>query len=168
MEEKKRTEVNILPIINLILIVFIIGVIGYHFAEPGKSHKRLREEILSEIYLNTGARAYQFQREISGRVDFTEPRIQEIGRGFKLAKAAQAKHLNGIKFLGRMINTQSIKYTNISFRITVSNVSKEFTINQISAGNSTRFSVYVPDITIEDARFANIEYITSTMWYNTK
>ena len=160
MEKKEKTQASLLPKINLILIVIVI--VGLCFLAVTTVVR------LNEIDESIGIQAIQFPREISVTVDFTDPRIQEIGKGFKLVKAAQAKHLNGIKFLGRIINTQSVRYNNVTFRITVSDVSKQFTINQISAGNSTRFSVYVPDITVEDARFANIEYITSTIWYQTK
>jgi len=87
-----------------------------------------------------------FLDQIGNVVDFTISSIQDLDNGFLLTQSAQTEHLTGIKFTGRIINTQSVKHKNVTFKITVSGQSKEFTINQISSGNSTRFSVYIPDI----------------------
>src|SRR5690606_32713304 len=93
-----------------------------------------------------------FLEKLSNVIDFSVPSIQTVGDGFMLSRAEQEAHLTGIKFRGRILNTQSIQHKNITFKLTVNKIEKTFTINQISAGNSTSFEVYVPDLSAEDAR----------------
>jgi hypothetical protein len=109
-----------------------------------------------------------FVKKLSEVVDFSIPNVQEIGGGFFLVRAEQEVHLTGIKFKGRIINAQSVTHSNISFNITVSEKTKEFTINQISAGNSTSFSVYIPDLQASDAQYGKIQYTSSTVEYYTR
>ena len=112
MEEKKRTEVSILPIINLILIVIVILGFGFQLFVIDESIIIIREN--QEIIRGIQEEIRADQEEIrpiqfgGGKpqfiVDFTESNIQKIDRGFMLAKAAQAKHLTGIIFTGRIIS----------------------------------------------------------------
>jgi len=101
-------------------------------------------------------------------VDFSQSTIQPINNGFMLVNAAQKEHLTGIVFTGRIINTQSVVHHNLKFTISVDDKEKEFTINKISSGNSTGFSVFVPNIKAINARYANIKYIESSISYYTK
>lgn len=109
-----------------------------------------------------------FLEKLSNVIDFSVPSIQTVGDGFMLSRAEQEAHLTGIKFRGRILNTQSIQHKNITFKLTVNKIEKTFTINQISAGNSTSFEVYVPDLSAEDARYGSIKYVESTVVYYTK
>ena len=99
------------------------------------------------------------------QIDFTSTNVQDIGDGFSVVRLEMAEHLTGIKFSGRVINTQSIRHRNVEFKIEVGEKEKTFTINTISAGNSTGFSVYVPDIKPEDAHYGSIKFISSTCEY---
>lgn len=101
-------------------------------------------------------------------VDFSISTIQQLGNGFMLANAAQEKHLTGITFTGRVINTQSVKHLDVTFNLSVEDKNKEFTINKISSGNSTGFSVYIPELNAESARYAQIKYVSSKVYYYTK
>ncbi|WP_290524576.1 hypothetical protein [Alcanivorax sp.] len=101
-------------------------------------------------------------------VDFTTPNVQDIDEGFMLVDAEQEEHLTGIKFKGRIINAQSIAHNSAEFRLTVNGSSREFSINRISPGNSTSFSVYVPDLKASEARWAKIKYIGSSVHYRVR
>ena len=106
-------------------------------------------------------------------VDFSASELQPITSSFLLAGASQKKHLTGVIFTGRIINATALKRTNVEFDITANphsyaSVSKRFTINQISSGNSTGFSVYIPELNLEDARLAKIEYINASTHFRIK
>jgi len=109
-----------------------------------------------------------FLRKLRNVVDFSVPNVQEIGNGFFVVNASQEEHLTGIKFNGRVINAQSVRHKNVSFKLTVDGKSVDFSINQISAGNSTSFSVYVPELKPENARYAKIEYQSSSVEFYTR
>ncbi|GAA5138084.1 hypothetical protein [Alloalcanivorax gelatiniphagus] len=102
-------------------------------------------------------------RKFRYNVDFATPDVQEINKGFMVVRASQEEHLTGIKFEGRIINTQSVTHENLTFRITANEKSKEFNVNKISPGNSTAFSVYMPDLNAEDSRYATLEYMSSSV-----
>ncbi len=176
-EENKETQKNILPKINLVLIISL-GVLGFlwgnhfynEFHRVKRAHYLIKTKIkkletkADELQKSINGLRYQvFLKDLSGLVDFTVPDIQKICDGFFLANAEQQKHLTGLKFKGRIINTQSVGHRNITFKLTVNKISKNFTIRRISPGHSTRFTVYVPDITPKDARFARIEYVESVV-----
>jgi hypothetical protein len=100
-------------------------------------------------------------------VDFSVTTIQQLSDGFMLVSAGQEKHLTGMKFTGRIINTESVDKINATFNLSVDGENKEFTINRISSGNSTAFSVYIPDVSAS-ARYAQIGYVRSSVYYYTK
>ena len=66
-----------------------------------------------------------------------------------------------------MINTQSVDHTNITFELTIGGQTKQFTINRVSSGNSTAFTVYLPDVSKESARYGRFAYQNSTVSYYT-
>jgi hypothetical protein len=103
-----------------------------------------------------------------GLVDFTSSSVQDIGDGYFVVNLDMDRHLTGIKLSGRIINTLSVRRRNCTFEISMGRQEKEFTINIISPGNSTIFSVYIPDIKPESAHFGKIKSITSTVEYRTR
>jgi hypothetical protein len=106
---------------------------------------------------------------LDGTVDLTDPTVQEIGgKGFLVANLDMKKHLTGIKLEGRVVNTQSVRHENATFKLIIGDRSQEFTIDRISSGNSTGFSVYVPDISVEDTRYARMYFVNSTVQFHTK
>ena len=189
-EDKELKKIpTFLPKLNLFLIIIFAAVCVIYLSEQHKEYldqdikinkieaqiARLSksvsqvEEKVSDIDEKTKEiRIEHFLEQFNDVVDFTNTSIQELDQGFMLSEAGQSEHLTGIKFTGRVINTQSVQHRNVTFKITVSGLSKEFSINQISSGNSTRFSVYIPDLTADKARYAKIEYLRSTVSYYTK
>lgn len=111
---------------------------------------------------------YFWEDFTDGLVDFTTPKVQDIGNGFYVVQAEQLAHLNGIKFKGRVINTQAVDHTSLSFQIAVKKQKKSFSINKISSGNSTGFSVYIPDISASDSQYAKVKYESSSVSYFTR
>ena len=140
---------------NLLLIIIIAVILLAHCGEQEIINYDLREKLNSVV-------------DVKETVDFSVKTIQPLSNGFMLSKAAQDKHLTGIKFTGRIINTQSVDHLNVKFNLSVNDINKEFTINKISSGNSTAFNVYIPDISAESARYAQISYVSSTVYYYTK
>jgi hypothetical protein len=146
----KRSSSN-LSKLNFVLIVIIAAVALFNESEQLKKLYFLHQAITSKY-----------------TVDFTVSDIQRIDDVFLLANASQEKHLTGIKFSGRVINSQSVDYIDVAFNLSVDGESKEFTINRISSGNSTGFNVYIPELSIDDARYAKIEYVRSRIHFYTK
>lgn len=188
-EENIKTKPSMLSKFNLFLVIAlgitcgIAGNWGYKYSQSAELSRYLAEEKIKSLETSLEETEEQlsklqesikeiqleyFLEKLSGVIDFTVPSIQTIGDGFMLSKAEQQEHLTGIKFKGRILNTQSVRHKNITFKLTVNKISKNFTINQVSAGNSTSFTVYIPDIKAEDARYGKIEYQESTVEYYTK
>jgi len=140
-----------LPVINFILIL-LIGL----FVLVNQSEQRHRINSLVEVITSKHT------------VDFSVSNIQQIDNVFMLTGATQEKHLTGVKFSGRIINSQAVDHLNIEFTLSVGEASKEFTINRISSGNSTGFNVYIPELSLKSARYAKIEYVSSQIAYLAK
>lgn len=100
------------------------------------------------------------------KVDFTATEAQDVGDGFYLVRAEQEEHLTGLKYKGRIINTKSVQHRNVTFKLIVGSLEKEFMINQISPGNSTAFEVYLPDVTPEAGRYGQIQYQQSSLYFS--
>ena len=104
--------------------------------------------------------SYKISKEVldawENTVDLTTPNIQNIGRGFMVSKLDIRQHLTGIKLKGRIINSTALTHTNIKFKISIAEQEKEFNINKISMGCGTGFNVYIPDVPIEETRYAHI------------
>jgi len=187
--ETKEAKASNLPKINFFLL-FVIGAggaIGANwFSEQLNSYKiekyflqeRVKVLETQNKELSDNVNSIQesikniqyeyFLKQLSNIIDFTVSGIQTVGDGFMLTRAEQEAHLTGIKFKGRILNTQSVRHRNITFKLTVNKIEKNFTINQVSAGNSTSFEIYVPDLTAENARYGKIEYVESSVEYYTK
>lgn len=140
---------------NLLLII-IIGILVIISYSEQQRFKKFMFESLNSI------------QDIQKKVDFSLTTIQQLSDGFMLADASQKKHLTGIEFTGRIINTQSINHSDATFNLSVNGKNKEFTINKISSGNSTQFNVYIPELDVNNARYAQIKYIRSSISFYTK
>ena len=134
--------------------------------------QRAYEHLAQELdELESSTRDVRFNHifnEYEEMTDFTTPNVQDIGDGFMIVKPSQEEHLDGIKFQGRIINAQSVTHQSLTFNLTVSDRSKEFNVSRVSPGNSTSFSVYIPDIKAKDARRAKVEYVGSSVRYFTR
>ena len=99
-------------------------------------------------------------------VSLVSPEIQDIGHGFMVAKLEAVDREGGLGIHGRVINTTSVRHTELRFRVSVNGSSEEFGIVMISPGNSTGFSVTLPGVSSADAGAAEIEYLVSKVGYS--
>ncbi len=155
MTESTNNKPSGLSRINLLLIILIGVVLVIYESEQQRTIQILVESMWSVDKLKQP-------------VDFSISDIQQLSDGFLLARAAQEKHLTGIKFTGRVINTQSVNHEKVTFNLSVDGKNKEFSINKISSGNSTGFNVYIPNLKAENARYAQVNYVRSSISYFTK
>ena len=154
-DDTKNKQASGLSKFNLLLII-IIGILAVVNYSEQQKFKDFVFESLNSV------------SDIQKTVDFSVTTIQQLSDGFMLAEASQKKHLTGIKFTGRIINTQSVKHLDVTFNLSVNGKDKEFTINKISSGNSTGFNVYVPELSVNNARYAKIRYVRSSVSFYTK
>jgi hypothetical protein len=154
-ENGNAKQASALSKINLVLIILIILFFFVH--EEGQDQ-------FIQMLLGSS----EFRDDSVQPVDFSVATIQQLADGFLLSQASQDEHLTGMKFRGRIVNTQSVAHHNVTFTISVGDQSKEFVINKISPGNSTGFDVYLPEISADKARFADITYVSSSVSYYTK
>jgi hypothetical protein len=99
-------------------------------------------------------------------VDLSTTSAQDIGNGFYVVRVKAEKSINGVRLSGRIINSKSISYESLTFKVTMLGVSKEFFVNRISAGNSTQFEVTLAGIDdYSKVRVAEIKYQTGTVSY---
>jgi len=168
---------RIVSIIAIIISVISLGIASWTIFQNSKSEKtdvdyamivQLRDEItrIDSTMLEMRLKIYDLEPPYySDRIDLSDPEIQSIDEQFMLCRTSVEEHLTGIKVKGRVINATALRHDNVTFRITLGVHSKEFTINRISSGNSTPFSVYIPDVPIEESRYAKIEYVRATVWF---
>jgi hypothetical protein len=88
---------------------------------------------------------------------------QDIGYGFLVTNLKAYLASNGISLAGTIINTGYIQHTNTSFRITIAGQSKPLVISQLRPGESQRFEVDFPEVPIDKASHARIDYEGSTV-----
>lgn len=184
MEKKKniKEKQSRLSKINLLLIIVILAAgevfvnKGYQYMQSAEFSQCLADEkikslesrleetevILSELQEST----QEVELKLFSGIDFTNSDIQTINDHFFLVDAEQIEHLTGIKFKGSIVNTQSVHYGNVRFKLTVNKITKDFVVNNIPAGNSTNFTIYIPDINAKDARYGEIEYQESLVRYS--
>ena len=99
-------------------------------------------------------------------IDLTSPSVQTFWYGnLAIAELEQREHLTGIKFEGRIINLTSVPFETVTFELDVAARTKTFTISRISPGDSTGFSVYVPDLSPSESARGRIRYQTSMVHY---
>jgi len=170
-----------LPYITLVLIL-VLGISGSIFgiriyqrigvlestildlnSEMNTKTVNLKSDISA---LTTDISLSKLSIEIKDSLDFNDSRCQYLDHGFMLADATQTKQSSGIKYTGRIINTKSITHSNVRFKLIAARVAKEFTIKKIADGKSKKFSVYVPNVKLKDARYVKIEYVGSNIGYN--
>lgn len=157
----KTNTASTLSKFNFFAIVAIAAILFIYEREQS----RLTDYLYNQIQSDPQANGHM--------IDFSAPEIQPINGDFMIVGATQEKHLTGVKFKGRIINATALKHTDVEFNLTANPLrgdrsTKQFTINQISSGNSTGFSVYIPEITLSEARHAKLEYYSSSMYYKIK
>lgn len=148
---ERKASASGLSKLNFFLIL-LIGVSFLVVVDEQSTRYKMLYELLASRYT----------------VDFSVRELQPVNDRFFLGEASQEQHLTGVKFTGRIINSLAVDHTEVTFDLKVAGQSKEFVINRISSGNSTAFNVYIPELRIEDARYAQIEYKHSKVHFRTR
>lgn len=115
--------------------------------------REMNELRLGEVYRTVGV------------IDLGRTSAQYVGRGFGVTRLTLEPLSTGVLIEGLMINMQSVKHSSPSYRITVGDQTEEFELGEIEAGQSSAFSVYIPDVGSEPNRYARIDFLESTVWY---
>jgi hypothetical protein len=110
---------------------------------------------------------YKIENE-KGAVDFTEPGLQDIGDGFFVIGISVQQHLTGVKVSGRVLNSTSLLHTSVEFQITVGDQSKDFTVASIPSRTAVSFSVYIPDVPVNQTHWGQIKYQRALLNYYLK
>ena len=97
---------------NLLLII-IIGILVVFIYSEQQRFKKFMFKSLNSI------------NDIQKTVDFSLTTIQQLSDGFMLVEASQKKYLTGIQFTGRIINTQSVNHSDVTFNLSVNGTNKE-------------------------------------------
>ena len=176
-KEKSTSKNNMTIIISFIAIIISFYAL-FRIYEVNKEFTYFKDEQFSNKLkidsLKNQLSDFQLKflieklKNTKGLVDLTSSSIQEIGDGFMVVDLDLKQHLTGIKVFERIINYTALNHQNVNFSIKIGEQEKSFFINRISSGNSTRFSVYIPDVPVEKTNWATIKYHKSTVSYYTR
>lgn len=108
--------------------------------------------------------------EMGNEINLTREGCQKINEVFVVDIDEVEPHLTGINIKGKIINTSGVAYQNVKFNVTVAKQTKELNIlEKINSGYSRNFKLYIPNVPIEKAEYAEIEYVSSVIsWYEHK
>ncbi len=109
-------------------------------------------------YFNSQLDMHQIIYHDLGGVDLSVQSLQTIDQAFKAGKFNVVQNLDGIKVSGIIVNSTALTYNNPEFEITVNNQKQTFYITSIPSGCQGNFSVFIPNVPIDKARWANITY----------
>lgn len=152
-----------LTIIILIMIVAIAGGIFFYFKEESRIDSLTAKVQTLEKDIET---LIQETKDKKRLFNLTVPNIQKIDNIFLAAKLSAEPYSTGLKVTGLIINSTALGQENVKFKITIGEQSKEIpAINSIPPGSSKKFEVYVPDVSIDKATSAQIQYVESSISY---
>lgn len=158
-------------IIGAVLVIVAISMAIYASVSVVyilRNLREVKEDIarLDTLTTRTSELLLGFYPYIStGFVDLTVPNIQNIGDGFYVSQLSVEPHLTGVVIKGRVVNATSLNHSTASFIVTVAARSNTFTVNRITSGRSTRFEVYVPDVSLEETKSGTIKFERSMVGY---
>jgi hypothetical protein len=127
------------------------------------------ETVISTIHTSTTTTTAKVMeqeslKELKYTIDLYNQSMQRINDEFRVVDITTSSNSPGLTITGRIVNSTALKHTNVTFIIKIGDVYKEFLVPVISSGNSTGFTVEVPDAE-KDAKNAKIEYLSSTIKY---
>jgi hypothetical protein len=165
-----NTLVKIALILSIVALLIVLAVIpGFNRSVKAVSQQvdDLRQRI--EDYRNEIAKTADEIAKIKldidyrkrGFLDLSVKSLQELGDGFWLEKVSVEPEMSGIVLKGFIINATPMNQSSIRFDITIGTKNQELIIDRIDPGMSRSFELYVPDVKIEDAGYAKINYVES-------
>jgi hypothetical protein len=112
------------------------------------------------------ANLYQGYYALSGgRIDFSRPSMQKINDGLMVTRLKMERYLNGQKLSGILVNTQAVRYKNLTLEIKLGKGEMSFKLEQLEPGGSQPFEVYVASAE-EGAQLGSIRHLSSVIEYN--
>jgi hypothetical protein len=100
------------------------------------------------------------------QADLTSPALQPLSGGFAVTELKLARKDSGVVVAGRMVNTSSLRYRDVTFRIKVGNTSKEFEIGRLAPGGSDQFQAELANLPLENARLGTFSLVSSAVEYD--
>ncbi|MBI4689748.1 MAG: hypothetical protein HY754_05735 [Nitrospirae bacterium] len=152
----------VLIFILVLMTVVIAGGIYFFRKETLRSDYLITKVQTLEKDVDTLVRKTTEKKRV---INLTVPTIQKIDDIFMTAKLSAEPYSTGLKVTGLIINSTALGHEDAKFRVTVSNQSKEFTINSIPPGSSKKFEIFIPDVALEKATSAQLQCIESSMSY---
>jgi len=160
--ENGFVQATLIVIILLILAAVItLDVISYRQQEAQLASLSADVSAL-ELRLS---RVEQVAEGLGRKISLDIQGVQKIDNVFLISKIKVKKYLTGVRVTGLMINASSLVQNDARFRITINDVSREFTVKRISPGSSSRFSVDLPNINPAEATEAEVRTLGASVSY---
>lgn len=100
------------------------------------------------------------------QVDLTNQKLQHLRHGFAVSEVRLARRDSGVLVRGRLINTSSLRYRGVVFRLKVASSAKEFAIEEpLFPGASGVFEVSLANLPLDNARTATLSLMTAGVDY---
>lgn len=97
--------------------------------------------------------------------DLGNPNLQRLRHGFAVSELKVARQDTGVLVEGRIINANSLGYRDPTFRLTVGDSSKEFSVDSLGPGATAPFQVVLPNLPLENARMGRFSLVSSAIEY---
>ena len=101
-------------------------------------------------------------------IDPTVAWLQEIGYGFLVGHLTLEPTGEGVRVKGKIVNSTCLDHHNAHFRLAVNDRMQEILIPDLPAGGSANFEATIPGAAMENARPLKLQYLESSVAYNTR
>lgn len=112
--------------------------------------------------LNTNINTVKQATQATVRIGVSEP--QDIGHGFWVKNLRAIPNNSGTRLVGDLVNATAVKYTDVIFNVQIGNKpAKVLSIGTIAGGSHVFFGLDFPEVPVEQAVQAQIDYVSATM-----
>lgn len=112
--------------------------------------------------LNMKIDAVKQPTQANVNIGVSEP--QEIGHGFWVTDLIAIPDGQGTRLVGNLVNSSSVKYTDILFNVRIGNKpAKMLSIAAIAGGSHASFKLDFPDIPVDQATKGRIDYVSANL-----
>lgn len=102
----------------------------------------------------------------SPQVDLRASQLQNAGGDFEVGDLTVAADPGGARISGLIVNVSAVGHTMASFRFSARGIDRDFTVQHLPSGGSSRFSVDVPGLSADSALYGSIRLVSSTIQYH--
>lgn len=112
--------------------------------------------------LNTNINTVKQTTQATVRIGVSEP--QDIGHGFWVTNLRAVPNNSGTRLVGNLVNATAVKYTDAAFNVQIGNKPvKVLPVGTIAGGSEIFFGLDFPDIPVDQAVHARIDYVSATI-----